>query len=353
MILSLAVCLPGSTAAREGVVHGEFYQKLEQIWSDVQISPDAAYWRAITNSNNCSARTDTVELEFLYNPIPPLQQDREYLSTQSYNAIQWYANDTLIPDETEQIYLTRESGNYSVEVTHDNMCRAQSNSIEVCVPFPYIFHEHNTLISTHGATFQWFYENDTIFGAHDSIYHAQLTGNYSVDVTLQSGCTSRSNTLNICYPVPTISIQENNVLESSLGLSYQWYLNDSIIDGATARLYVPQEAGTYTVELTNLEECTGFSDPVFTYPTNIDSLTILEDILVYPNPFSDILTLIIPETFIGSQCKIYTQNGKNIYATTLSNTQTSHDVSLFPPGTYTLIFTQKSKKISQNIIIKK
>lgn len=46
MILSLAVSLPGSTAAREGVVHGEFYQKLEQIWSDVQISPDAAYWRA-------------------------------------------------------------------------------------------------------------------------------------------------------------------------------------------------------------------------------------------------------------------------------------------------------------------
>ncbi|MFW5850649.1 MAG: T9SS type A sorting domain-containing protein [Bacteroidota bacterium] len=318
----------------------------------IHLTQNGNYFAHITNSNNCSANTDTIEFEFLYNPIPPLQQDREYLSTQSYKAIQWYTNDTVIPGETEQIYLTRKSGNYSVEVTHDNMCRAQSKPIEVCVPFPSIFQEHNTLISTHGTAFQWFYENDTIFGAHDSIYQAQLTGSYSVDVTLPDGCTSRSNTLNICYPVPTISIQANNVLESSLGLSYQWYINDSIIDGAIARLYVPQEAGTYTVELTNLEGCTAFSDPVFTYATNSDSPAFLEDVFVFPNPFSDIFTLKIPNNYIGSQCELYTQNGIQVYSAGISHTQTSHNLSFLPSGTYTVLCKHNSKVIWIKSIVK-
>ncbi|MDA3883749.1 MAG: T9SS type A sorting domain-containing protein [Bacteroidales bacterium] len=326
---------------------------ISQNNNTLHITQNGDYFAHITDSNNCSAITNTIELEFLYNPIPPLQQDREYLSTQSYNAIQWYKNDTALPNETEQIHLTTESGNYSVEVTHDNMCQAQSKSIEVCVPFPYIFQEQNTLISTQGVSFQWFYENDTIFDAQDSIYNAQLTGIYSVDVTLTNGCTSRSNALNICYPVPTISIQANNVLESSLGLSYQWHINDSLIDGAIARLYVPQEAGLYTVEATNLEGCTAFSEPIFTYATSIDSIYTSQDINVFPNPFSKIVTLIIPETYIDSHCSLYTQNGTKLFSTELTNTQTSLDVSQLPPGIYTLICTQESKKILQKIVIKK
>jgi hypothetical protein len=318
-----------------------------------KVTKNGSYRVRLINENNCSAISSPVPLSFLDSQVPPIKQDINYISTLSYNHIQWYKNNAALSEAREQVYSVDESGLYHVEVTHPNGCIAASNEIQICVPFPEITVDHNELTASEGESYQWFFGSDTIFGANSEVYIAQLSGHYSVDIRLSDLCVSRSPEVEVCYPTPLIEIQANNVLKASLGLSYQWYLNNEVISGADARLYVVTLEGDYKVEVEDLDQCITLSDPVFMEATSISELN-LESIEIYPNPFDNIIYLELPIDFDYSGFIIEVQNslGILIIKQTISKNPESIRLQSLQSGLYVASIYNNTQRIHIKLIKK-
>jgi hypothetical protein len=159
-------------------------------------------------------------------------------------------------------------GNYSVYV---NTVINPSGSVSLC--------EGSNLIlatdSIGGFTYQWLVDGNVIPGANNFNYTVDSTGNYSVTVTNSYGCidtaTGTQVTLFPLPPIPVIS-QTVDTLTSTTATSYQWYLNNVLIPGATDQTYTPPPlAGTYTVQITDANGCLSISSPYDFIPTGVSN----------------------------------------------------------------------------------
>jgi len=90
-------------------------------------------------------------------------------------------------------------------------------------------------------------------------------------------------------PPPVITVVGTDTLISSHGSSYQWYLNGIAITGATDSFYVEHQSGTYSVQISdNSGGCRALSTGV---AVGVIELSDGEGITIFPNPFSDELTV--------------------------------------------------------------
>jgi hypothetical protein len=90
---------------------------------------------------------------------------------------------------------------------------------------------------------------------------AAVAGTYYIKGTNQAGCfaikpvvvTVAASSAGTITPVnpPTVCNGETLLLTASTGISYQWYKNDVIINGANTRTYNVTSAGTYDVSINN------------------------------------------------------------------------------------------------------
>ncbi|HAP69276.1 MAG TPA: hypothetical protein DCR04_06040 [Flavobacteriales bacterium] len=93
------------------------------------------------------------------------------------------------------------------------------------------------------------------------------TGTFTVEAVVFNhlDAVSISNQLEVVVsPTPVVSISATNgILEASGNYpQYQWYLNGVPIQGEDQSQLIPTASGSYTVEATNAEGCSTFSDPV-------------------------------------------------------------------------------------------
>ena len=88
-------------------------------------------------------------------------------------------------------------------------------------------------------------------------------------------------------PVPVITASVNLLTCNINGATYQWFLNNNIINGATQQSYTALESGDYTVSVVDGNSCSGTSAPF--------AVTILKggiiDILVYPIPSAGLVNI--------------------------------------------------------------
>lgn len=95
-------------------------------------------------------------------------------------------------------------------VTGTNNCGSTTEDVEVMVyatSQPIITQVGLTLMSSTGASYQWYQNGSLIPGANDSIYELTEPGNYIVEVTDVNGCVSVSEVTNII----TIDVVELNL----------------------------------------------------------------------------------------------------------------------------------------------
>lgn len=81
----------------------------------------------------------------------------------------------------------------------------------------------------------------------------------------------------------------DGLLTAAANSSYQWYLNDEMIDGATEQTYQATETGNYSVEVTNEFGCVATSDDQLV-EVGVQEL-LSNDIILFPNPVGDELTI--------------------------------------------------------------
>jgi uncharacterized repeat protein (TIGR01451 family) len=105
-----------------------------------------------------------------------------------------------------------------------------------------------------------------------------------------------------CYNTPTPSISLNfPYLESGVSgnYNYQWFLNDSLIVGATEDTLIPVSSGDYSVEVIDSNGCYKESQPYSFVILNISKLDQLKTI-VYPNPFRESTTILFDKNLNGN-----------------------------------------------------
>lgn len=104
-----------------------------------------------------------------------------------------------------------------------------------------------------------------------------------------------------CYSAPQPVVSYNfPYLESGItgNYTYQWYLNDTLIAGATNNTLIPLVDGNYTVQVTDSNGCYKISTPYNHISVGIEETQQLHTV-VFPNPFNESTTILFNKNFNG------------------------------------------------------
>ena len=136
------------------------------------------------------------------------------------------------------------AGTYTVSLTatnaNGNNTTSQVITVDASPATPVVLQNFNQLYTGSATTYQWYLTNAPLAGANQQTLSATQSGGYSVCVTNPSGCSSCSASFNF-----TVGIKEDPT-----GGSIRIYPNPS--NGMFQISFDLQNAGTYTVELTNI-----------------------------------------------------------------------------------------------------
>jgi hypothetical protein len=195
-------------------------------------------------------------------------------------------------------------------------------------------------------------------GAVSQSIWVRSAGSYSAQITSPAGCTIQTNTVSTTAATPvTVSItQSGNVLTASpSGFSYQWYLNGSPVNGATAQTLTITEGGNYSVSLTN-NNC-------FT-PGNLSAVLRMQSggisYQVYPNPASGDFNLQYTVTSTERvNIKLCDLQGQTVHTLVNNQTQSPGEYSCaikestyhLKKGYYILTIQIGNRRTNQSILI--
>ncbi|HXC03819.1 MAG TPA: T9SS type A sorting domain-containing protein, partial [Bacteroidia bacterium] len=233
------------------------------------------------------------------------------------------------------------AGTYTCSITDANGCSTSGNAT-IGQPSPVIVSvtssspsfcggTADTLKASGAVTYLWSPAGglNTTSGAL-VIDTAIANMTYTVTGTDGSGCVGSNSIPVVFYASPTIPIITESVgvlSTAATGVTYQWYLNGSIISGATGQTYTPSVSGNYLVEVTNGSGCSASSTAYAFTETGIISWVTAVNITVYPNPALGDVTFVITGGGVHTEIYLYDMLGKVIKAIPVITTRTTlfHD----------------------------
>ncbi|MBP6730476.1 MAG: T9SS type A sorting domain-containing protein, partial [Chitinophagales bacterium] len=119
------------------------------------------------------------------------------------------------------------------------------------------------------------------------------SGSYWVTATDLNTCTVESNHLTITKAALPVIIANSNILSTPASGTYQWYLNDTAIAGATTAAFTAVTSGNYKVLVTDTGGCQNYSNTLNVLYNGIVNTSTIKALQVklYPNPFSTAFTM--------------------------------------------------------------
>jgi parallel beta-helix repeat protein len=134
-------------------------------------------------------------------------------------------------------------------------------------------------------------------------------------ITVNDGLCTNYDTVTVTVwpllPNPVIT-QVGNNLEATLGFAaYQWYENNNIITGETQSLITPTSNGNYTVDAIDTNGCISTSQA---FPFVIQGVSAISnsEIIIYPNPASTVLNIVLDVSKMNTQIEISNVQGEII-----------------------------------------
>lgn len=163
-----------------------------------------------------------------------------------------------------------------------------------------------------------------------------LKDNCDSYTTFQSVLSSTTGTIGqtTCSTVPNVSINGNaaTLMASTTGVSYQWYINGSPINGATNQSFTATINGDYTVKVTFDFGCAVSSPYTFSSGTN-DIEEMMKSIQMFPNPAKDFI-IVKNNSGLETSYRIFDLNGRILMETTSVSTEFQLDLIKFQKGNY-------------------
>ena len=206
---------------------------------------------------------------------------------------------------------------------------------------------HVTAVGT-ALTYQWYKNGTLISGAMAGTYSIQSlslsdSGSYYCSISNSCGTANSVSEKLKVYASPAVpAITQNGaLLSATTASSYQWYLNGVLIAGATSQNYTPAQNGSYTVEVSNANQCTTASAPFMMSNTAIMEKQTPGLTELFPNPASTTLNIVFGASAeSANRIAVMDMLGNVVIETQLSpgnrDTLVQLDVSNLPSGIYIL-----------------
>jgi large repetitive protein len=231
------------------------------------------------NASTCTARTSiTVEVSTVLTPSI-ITEGRTVLcagETTILRAPAGYQSYLWSTGETSESIVVSRPGSYTVTVRSAGGCSGTSTAVTITQaqsPAPLVTTTDATMFCVGDssrldagegyATYLWWRDTQPV-GVTERYLTVSESGNYSVTVTNGDGCEATSPPLSITVfqPIKPVITQTGTQLRSTAAQQYQWFVDDTLIAGATEREYIAQRSGTYIVKTTDSNGCVADSDPL-------------------------------------------------------------------------------------------
>lgn len=181
----------------------------------------------------------------------------------------------------------------------------------------------------------------------DSLSLSVLAGKL-LDTVGNKNQVANQSLLDIQKPaLPTISVANIQNLSTTATGTYQWYLDNKAISGATQNNYVATASGAYTLVVINAQGCA--SAPSAAITIAITGILELPLFSVYPNPTRDRITI---STDKEGDIEIVNSVGIIVQKLTSVHSGDSIDLSKYTLGKYFVRFTDLNLKSITIPIIK-
>ncbi len=178
---------------------------------------------------------------------------------------QWRKNNVSISSGGNNAsYTVTSSGNYTVAISINPTCASTSDAYTVTVkPLvkPVITVDNEFISTSAFLSYQWYKNGAPIAGAVNQIYKVTDNGQYSIQVTDASECSTQADPVIVCIPVPYIQAN-GNLLSATSGTAYQWYVNGVAISDATSQSYLVNTTGDYKIQISRNDGCVSFSNTI-------------------------------------------------------------------------------------------
>lgn len=214
-----------------------------------------------------------------------------------------------------------------------------------------------SLTATNGYRYKW-YDNITSLQPIDTsatyITPVLLTSDTfyvaNYNDTLESVRTQVIANVLPSPSTPTISIISANLFSTPAN-AYQWFLNGSLISGANSQSYTPQQNGFYTVQITDANNCTAFSQKFNYTITGLDQVNF-KAINTYPNPSNGEFYITSDIEIKKAEIMILNIVGETIYSETLTSFNSKRiDLNHISKGCYTLQIDYDGQLLNKKIVI--
>lgn len=364
----IAICAGSSTTLSANTGTGLTYQ-----WQNNGTSISGAtgatytataagsYTVIVKNANNCQKTSNAVTVTV--NPLPAATitppgpasicaGESVTLNANTGTGLthQWTQNNTDISGATVATYTANATGAYRVKVTDGNNCTATSAPFNLTVnPLPVGSITYNTPLSfcegaaviltvdpSTGLRYQWKKDGTNIVNDTTFSHVADESGVYTVQLTNAFNCTSTTNALTVTVfpkPLPVITAA-GFLLSTGTFSTYQWYLNNTPIAGATAQTHLAVQNGAYSVKVTDANGCDNTSEQFFVNTVSVNNPGITKgSIKVYPNPASAIVHIEAP---ISVNVYVRNMEGKTVM---MQKNARDLDISPLANGLYMLMVT--------------
>jgi uncharacterized delta-60 repeat protein len=197
-----------------------------------------------------------------------------------------------------------------------------------------------TLTASGATTYSW------AAGATSATLNVSptTTTSYMVTGTAANGCTDDESITIVVNARPAKPVIDADITDASeavltapVATSYQWFRNETLIDGATAQTYFAEKSGNYTVEVEDANGCKSLmSDAVDIVITALEEQAQVTFSL-HPNPANTSVTVSLKE-FKSSAPVVITlidTQGKTINTEVVEGaTELRVDLGRYQPGLY-------------------
>ena len=150
--------------------------------------------------------------------------------------------------------------------------------------------------------------------------------------TVTSGCPGFIYAEVSVNASPTAEVIQNGLeLTANEAESYQWFLDEVEITGATSQAYTAAASGTYHVVLTNLNDCSDDSEGItIEIITGLEELGISGSLSAYPNPTTGRFLLQVSGPKTGRfNYQLTDISGKTIHYGTFKKTSDTSSIELY------------------------
>lgn len=257
----------------------------------LEVSEIGTYELTVTTADDCSESGNVMILEG-ENPVVVLGADTTLCAHLSLNlnagnpgsTYQWSVDGAIIDGATNQLINPQTSGQYSVTVTNVNNCSSTDTINVERLPSPIFNIGPDTSFCLNSSiildvdvenadTYQWYLNNQTVNGATSPTIEITSPGSYSLNATNTFNCLVGDQITITGLEAPMVELGNDTavcsnrpfqyILNFTSGTTYQWFLNDILLEDQTTQILIPASTGTYVSLLTNTNGCTATDTAFF------------------------------------------------------------------------------------------